>query len=119
MPEKTEHERITSESKKKADLEKEFQDTHKQILKTFKERRKFEIEYLAVIKKQKKYWNDRLKETNPQKDKKRYDELKDKIKNEEILIKQIKDEIEKIDKQVITEKEHKEREKERDKNTSK
>jgi len=65
MPEKLENEKIMDESKKKQDLEKRFQETHNRIIETLKERKQFEKEYMVVIKKQKKYWNDRLKETDP------------------------------------------------------
>lgn len=108
MPE--EDERIMDEQKRKKEMEERFQDTHNKIIETFKDRKKFEKEYLDIIEKQKKYWNDRLKETDPQKNKERYDELKDKIKNEETLIKQIKDEVDRIDDALRLEKEHEEQE---------
>ncbi len=111
MPEQ-EEERIGKQASKQGTLEEKLGKTRDQIIKTFKERRKSEKDFLEVIKKQREYWRGQLKNTDPQKDKERYDELKGKIKNEEKLIKQIEEELDNIDKEIEQEKEHKEAEKE-------
>ncbi len=81
MPKKEDEEAIIDQEKNKKILEQRFLNTHDKIIETYKDRKKFEKEYLEVIKKQKKYWTDRLSETDPKKDKERYNELKNKIKN--------------------------------------
>ncbi|MEL7670140.1 hypothetical protein [Methanobacterium sp.] len=105
-----EKERIDKQVLKHDTLAERMQKTRDEIIKTYRERKKSEKEFLEIIKKQKKYWEDQLRVTDPQKDKERYDELKEKIKNEETLIGQIKDELNSIDKELGKEKEHKEKE---------
>ena len=105
MP-RQEKERIDKQVSKQETLEERLGKTRRQIIKTFKDRRKSEKDFLEVIKKQKEYWKGQLKNTDPQEDKDRYDELNEKIKNEEKLIKQIKDEIDRIDNEIKQEKEH-------------
>lgn len=110
MPEQ-EDKRIGKQVRKYEKLEDRFEKTRSKIIETFKNRIKSEKDFLEVIEKQREYWKDRLKETDPQKDKDRYNELKEKIKSEETLIKQIKEELVKIDEKI--KQEHREAEKER------
>lgn len=105
MPE--EKERIDKQARKHDSLAERIQKTRDEIIKTYGERKKSEKDFLEVIKNQKKYWESQLKVTNPKKDKERYKELKEKIKSEETLINQIKDELNSIDKEIEKEKEHK------------
>lgn len=105
-----EKERINKQVRKHDTLAERMQKTRDEIIKTYMERKKSEKEFLEIIKKQKKYWEDQLKVTDPQKDKERYDELKGKIENEKTLIKQIKDELNSLDKEIGNEEEHKEKE---------
>jgi septal ring factor EnvC (AmiA/AmiB activator) len=106
MPENYEK-RITEQARKCEKLKEEFANIRKDITRTVKERKKSEKDFLDVIKKQMEYWEDQLKNTDPQKDKERYNEIKGKIKSEKVLIKQIKDELDRIDQELKLEKEHK------------
>ncbi len=108
MPE--EKERIDKQVRKHDTLEERIQKTRDEIIKTYNERKESEKDFLEVIKNQKKYWEGQLRNTDPEKDKERYDELKEKIKNEEALIGQIKDELNSLDVELGKEKEHEEKE---------
>lgn len=108
MPE--EKERIDKQVRKHDTLEERIQKTRDEIIKTYNERKESEKDFLEVIKNQKKYWEGQLRNTDPEKDKERYDELKEKIKNEETLIGQIKDELNSLDVELGKEKEHGENE---------
>ena len=108
MPE--EKERIDKQARKHDTLAERLQKTRDEIMKTYIGRKQSEKDFLEVIKKQKKYWEDQLKNTDPQKNKERYDELEEKIENEKTLIKQIKDELNNLDKELGKEEEHKEKE---------
>ena len=105
-----EEERIGKQARKHDTLEERLQKTRNEIISTFKARIGTEKEFLETIKKQKEYWEGQLKNTDPQKNKERYNELKEKIKNEEKLIKQIEKELDNINEEIKQEREHKERE---------
>ncbi|MEN6293494.1 MAG: hypothetical protein ABFC34_05795 [Methanobacterium sp.] len=109
MP-RQEKERIEKQAQKHDMLKEQMQKTRDKIIETYMERKESEKDFLKVIKNQKKYWEDQLKVTDPQKDKERYSELKGKIKDEETLIRQIKDELVSLDKEISKEKEHEEKE---------
>lgn len=109
MP-RQEDKEVNKQASKQETLERRLKKTRSEIIKTIKERRKAEKDFLGVIKQQKKYWEDQLQNTDPQ-NKERHDELKEKIENEELLIKQIYDELNRIDKELEQEKEHEEAEK--------
>lgn len=108
MPE--EKERMDKQARKHDTLAERIQKTRDEIIKTYMKRKKSEKDFLEVIKNQKKYWESQLKITNPQKDKERYMKLKEKIKNEETLINQIKEELISLDKEIEAEVKHKEKE---------
>ena len=98
--------KILNQMNKKEKIENEFQETHNKIIQTIKDRKRSEKEYLDIIKKQKKYWEGQLENTDPEKNKDRYNHLKENIKREENLIIQIKEELNRIDEQFKMEKEH-------------
>ena len=106
MPEQ-EDERVDKQAQKQDTLEQRLQKTREEIIKTFKARKESEKDFLETIKKQKEYWKGQLKNTDPEKNKERYDELKEKINNEEKLIKQIEEEICRIDMELKQEERHK------------
>jgi len=110
-----EDERMSKQASEHETLEERLEKTRNEIMETFKRRRESETEFLGVIRKQKDYWTGQLEGTDPKKNKERYDELKEKIKNEEILIKQIKEELVRIDEELKQEEEHKRREEEQKK----
>jgi hypothetical protein len=105
-----EKERIDKQALKQDTLEDQMQKIRNEIMETYRNRMKSEKDFLEVIKKQKKYWEDQLKDTDPQKNKERYDELEEKIESEKTLIKQIKEELNNLDKELGKEEEHKEKE---------
>lgn len=88
------------------DLEEKYLDIHRSIIRTIKERKRVETEYLDVIKNQIKYWKSQLEVTDPSKDKERYDELKQIIERENGLIGQIKEELERIKGELKSEEEY-------------
>jgi len=107
--------RILNQRNKNEEIENKLQDTRDKILKTVIDRKKSEKDYLETIKKQKKYWEDQLKRTDPKEDKKRYDRIIENIDREKSLIIQIKEELNRIDKEFKMEIEHMQKEKEREK----
>ena len=107
--------RILNKRNKNEEIENKLQDTRDKILKTVIDRKKSEKDYLETIKKQKKYWEDQLKRTDPKEDKKRYDRIIENIDREKSLIIQIKEELNRIDKEFKMEIEHMQKEKEREK----
>jgi len=109
----SEDKRALNQKNEQEELENKFQDIHKKIMKTVRDRKRSEEDYLEIIKKQKKYWEDRLKNTDPEKDKDRYNELEENIKREIKLIKQINEELSRIEEEYEMEREHKKREEER------
>jgi 2,3-bisphosphoglycerate-independent phosphoglycerate mutase len=109
MP-RQEDEMIDKQVRKLETLEERLEKTRSEIIGTFKRRKESEKEFLEIIKKQKEYWEGRLKDTDPQKNKKRYSELEEKIKNEEMLIRQINEELDRIDEELEQERVHREQE---------
>jgi len=91
--------RIINQWNKKEEIDNEFKNTNKKIMETVKNRQKTEKSYLDIIKKQKKYWEDQLKKIDPEINKNRYNELNENIEREKRLIKQIKEELDRIDKE--------------------
>lgn len=109
MP-RQEEERMGKQARKHDTLQERLQKTRNEIIETFKARMGTEKEFLETIKKQREYWKGQLKNTDPGKNKERYNELKEKIKSEEKLIKQIEEELDNINEEIKQEKEHKEKE---------
>lgn len=107
-----ENDKMKHEILKKEKIEKEFQNTHEKILETLKMRKKVEKDYGNTIKKQKEYWKSQLVSLDPLKDKNRYKYIKENIKREENLLTQIKEEVNRINKEIKMEKEHKKSEEE-------
>ena len=66
------------------------------IIKTIKDRKRVEMEYLDAVKRQLGYWKSQIEITDPKKDINRYDELKRNIESEKVHIKQIENELNKI-----------------------
>ena len=116
MP-RREDERINKQTREYKTLEERLEKTRNEIIETFKKRRESEKDFLDVVKKQKEYWIGQLGVTDPKKNKKRYDELKEKIKNEETLIKQIKEELIRIEEELKQERKHKEAEEKKNDNS--
>lgn len=106
MPEQNGDEKKDKNVRELEDLEEKYWDIHKSIVRTIKERERVEREYLAVIKKQMEYWEGQLNKTDPIKDKKRYNELKERIEVEKSLIKQIDEELVRIKEELKLEREH-------------
>lgn len=106
MPEQNSDEKRDKNVSELENLQERYWDIHKSIVKTIKERERVEKEYLAVIKNQMKYWEDQLDNTDPLKNKKRYNELKKRIEVEKSLIKQIKEELVRIKEELKLEREH-------------
>ena len=107
-----EDEMIEEQADKHEALEERIQKTRDEIIETYRQRKISEKDFLEIIENQKKYWESQLNNTDPQKDKERYNELKEKIKNEERFIVQIEEELTNLDKGLSKEKEHEEAEEE-------
>ena len=107
MPPEDYDKRIYEETSKLKKMEEQLNKTRINILKTVKERKRVETEYLDAAKKQIEYWKGRLDATDPEKDEERYNELKKEIEMEESHIKLIQDELNRINKEIKMETEHK------------
>ena len=103
---KNEEERMNEQASEQNKLEKRMQKIRDEIIETYRKRKKSEKDFLEVVENQKKYWEGQLRNVDPEKDKKRFNELKGKIKNEKTLIQQIKEELENLDKEIESEKRH-------------
>ncbi len=65
------------------------------------------MEYLDAVKKQMGYWTSQIENTDPEKDKERYNVIKKNIEMEKTHIKQIQDELNRINEELKMENEHK------------
>jgi hypothetical protein len=92
--------KINQETIKHKKNEEEFHKTRINIIKTIKDRKRVEMDYLVAVKRQLGYWKAQLANTNPQKDKERYQQLKDNIEREKKHIKQIEGELDRINEEI-------------------
>jgi hypothetical protein len=76
------------------------EETSKTRITRLKDRKRVEMEYLDAVKKQVGYWKNQVNFTDPQKDEKRYDELKKNIEMEKEHIKQVQDELNVINEEI-------------------
>ena len=97
MPQK-DYKKIMEENKRK--IEEQQNETHVNSVRTIKDRKRVEMEYLDAVKRQIGYWKGQIDITDPQKDKNRYDELKKNIENEKEHMKQIQDELNRINEEI-------------------
>lgn len=111
MPEENSDEKITKKAGELENIEKKYWDIHKAIVKTIKERERVEKDYLGIIKNQMKYWQGQLDNTDPLKNKKRYNELKERIEVEKSLINKIEEELCRIKEELKLEEEQEEKKK--------
>lgn len=81
-------------------IKEEVSRTRISTLRTIKDRKRIEMEYLDAIKKQMGYWKSQMDITDPEKDKDRYDELKKNIESEKVHIKQVQSELNKINEEI-------------------
>ncbi len=65
-----------------------------------KNMKRVEMEYLDAVKKQIGYWNNQINAIDPQKDENRYNELKNKAENEKEHIRQVQDELNRINHEI-------------------
>lgn len=111
MPEENSDEKITKKVDELENIEKKYWDIHKAIVKTIKERERVEKDYLGIIKNQMKYWQGQLDNTDPLKNKKRYNELKERIEVEKSLVNKIEEELCRIKEELKLEEEQEEKKK--------
>ncbi|WP_414469645.1 hypothetical protein [Methanobacterium sp. ACI-7] len=88
------------EEKNRQKMEEQNNRTHMGIIKTIKDRKRVEMEYLGAVKRQMGYWKSQIDATDSEKDRERYDELKENIKSEEAHIKQIQNELDRINEEI-------------------
>lgn len=69
-------------------------------IRTIKDRKRVEMEYLDAVKKQMWYWKGQIDSIDPEKDESRYNELKKNIESEKEHIKQIEDELDRINEEI-------------------
>jgi len=77
-----------------------YSKTRSSVIRAIKDRKRVEMEYLDAVKKQMWYWKTQMDATDPEKDKERYDELKKNIESEEAHIKQVQDELNRINEEI-------------------
>lgn len=100
MPTEDYDKKISEEINKQKKMEEQLNKTHLSLIKTIKDRKRVEMEYLVAIKRQMGYWKSQINNTDPQKDKERYNELKKNIELEKAHIKQVKDELDRINEEI-------------------
>ncbi|MGF7117766.1 hypothetical protein [Methanobacterium oryzae] len=106
MPEEyDEKRRIKEERDKQKKLEEQRVETTKEIVKTLIDQKRIEIEHLNLVEQHQKYWNEQLRNTNRD-NRERYDDLKNKIKQEEKIRNKIIDHIKHLDKEIEFRKKH-------------
>ncbi|MGZ7134860.1 MAG: hypothetical protein ACXVHY_03165 [Methanobacterium sp.] len=81
-------------------MEKQLNKTRVNIIKTIKDRKRVEMEFLAAVKRQMGYWKNQLENTDPENDKERYLQLKDNVEMEKKHIKQIEEELDRINEEI-------------------
>ncbi len=76
------------------------EETSRTRINRLKNMKRVEMEYLDAVKKQIGYWNNQIDTTDPQKDENRYNELKKNAEKEKEHIKQVQDELNRINEQI-------------------
>lgn len=104
MPQK-DYKKIMEETKQKK-IEEELSKTRINIIRTIKDRKRVEMEYLDAVKKQMGYWKSQMDNIDAEKDKERYNEIKKNIEMEKSHIKQILDELDRINEELKIENVH-------------
>ncbi|MGF7117767.1 hypothetical protein [Methanobacterium oryzae] len=77
------------EKSEREEIENKFQDIQYRIMKTVKDRKRSETDFLDTIIKQKKYWEDQLDNTDPE-DKKDIMNLKRTLLEKKTLLNKLK-----------------------------
>ena len=101
------YKKIMEERKKHEKLEKQLNKTSINIVKTNKDRKRVEIEFLGAARKQMGYWKTQIENTDPEKDIERYNEIKKNIEMEKAHIKKIREEVDRITKEIKRKEEYK------------
>ena len=96
MPQK-DYKKIMEENERK--MEEQEMKTHFNI-RTIKDRKRVEMEYLDAVKRQMGYWKSQIERTDRQKDEKRYNQLKKNMESEREHIKQIEEELNRINEEI-------------------
>ncbi|MGB9979196.1 hypothetical protein [Methanobacterium sp.] len=76
------------------------EETSKARINRLKNMKRVEMEYLDAVKKQIGYWNNQIDTTDQQKDEDRYNELKRNSEKEKEHIKQVQDELNRINEEI-------------------
>jgi len=74
--------------------------TRSSVIRAIKDRKRVEMEYLDAVKKQMWYWKTQIDTIDSQKDEKRYNELKMNIESEKAHIRQVQDELNRINEEI-------------------
>jgi hypothetical protein len=88
------------ESNKQKKIIEQLNKTRISIIRTIKDRKRVEMEYLDAVKKQMGYWKSQIEITDAEKDKERYNVIKKNIEMEKAHIKQIQDELNRINEEL-------------------
>lgn len=79
---------------------KRNEETSRTRINRLKNMKRVEMEYLDAVKKQIGYWNNQINAADPQKDEDRYNELKKNAENEKEHIRQVQDELNRINQEI-------------------
>ena len=79
---------------------KRNEETSRIRITRLKNMKRVEMEYLDAVKKQIGYWNNQINVIDPQKDENRYNELKKNAENEKEHIRQVQDELNRINQEI-------------------
>ena len=106
MPEDyDEKRRISKEIAKQKELGEQRIETAKEIIKNLEVQKKIEKEHLDLVEQHQKYWKKQLKNTDRD-NRERYDDLKNKLKQEDKIRDKILDHMKHLDKEIEIQKEH-------------
>lgn len=79
---------------------KRNEETSRIRINRLKNMKRVEMEYLDAVKKQIGYWNNQINVTDSQKDEDRYNELKKNAEKEKEHIRQVQDELNRINQEI-------------------
>ena len=79
---------------------KRNEETSRIRITRLKNMKRVEMEYLDAVKKQIGYWNNQINTIDPQKDENRYNELKKSAEMEKGHIRQVQDELNRINQEI-------------------
>lgn len=98
MPKK-DYKMIMEDKNRQRKAEEELNESHSHKMRIIKDRKRVEMEYLDAVKRQMGYWKGQIDTADPE-DTDRYNELKRNIESEKEHMKQIQNELNRINEEI-------------------